>query len=53
MSILFKRRMNQKGWTIIELMMVVSIIGLIVPALTTLFFVVLSGSGLKPKCILP
>jgi len=43
MSLLFKKKMNQKGWTIIELMMVVSIIGLIVPALTTLFLYCYQG----------
>jgi hypothetical protein len=43
MTLLFKRKMNHRGWTIIELMMVVSIIGLIVPALTTLFLYCYQG----------
>jgi len=43
MSILFKRKMNHRGWTIIELMMVVGIIGLIVPALTSLFLYCYQG----------
>jgi hypothetical protein len=45
MSLLFKKKLNNKGWTIIELMMVVSIIGLIVPALTSLFFYCFQGLG--------
>lgn len=45
MSLLFKKRMNHRGWTIIELMMVVSIIGLIVPALTILFLYCYQGLG--------
>ena len=39
----FFRKSNQRGWTIIELMMVVSIIGLIIPALTTLFMYCYQG----------
>ncbi len=37
MSPLFRKKINQRGWTIIELMMVVAIVGLIFPALTALF----------------
>src|ERR1700677_2420685 len=43
MSPLFKRKMNHRGWTIIELMMVVAIIGLIVPALTSVFMYCYEG----------
>jgi len=42
-SLLFKRKMNHRGWTIIELMMVVALIGLIVPALTSLFMYCYQG----------
>jgi hypothetical protein len=37
MSPLIKRKMNNRGWTIIELMMVCSIIGLVVPSLILVF----------------
>ncbi|HTA77443.1 MAG TPA: hypothetical protein VK791_09825 [bacterium] len=37
------RKPNNRGWTIIELMMVVGIIGLIVPALTSLFMYCYQG----------
>jgi type II secretory pathway pseudopilin PulG len=37
MSPVIKRKMNNRGWTIIELMMVCSIIGLVVPSLILVF----------------
>jgi type II secretory pathway pseudopilin PulG len=37
MAPLLKKKLNNRGWTIVELMMVVAMIGLIVPALTSLF----------------
>jgi hypothetical protein len=40
---IIKKKINRRGWTIIELMMVVGIIGLIFPALTTLFMYCAQG----------
>jgi hypothetical protein len=43
MKFLFKKKPNQRGWTIIELMMVVGMLGLIVPSLTALFIYCYQG----------
>jgi len=43
MALSFKRKINHRGWTIIELMMVVGIIGIITPSLIMLFMYCYQG----------
>lgn len=43
MASFFKKKPNNRGWTIIELMMVVGLVGFIVPSLTSLFIYCYQG----------